>query len=84
MEKSFLLFFMFLYVLVTVFIIGLASLYIGITLLAIFKVLLIPFNDRNFHANEEIAKISLLDERMGHMEAVVGEHSEVIRRLETA
>lgn len=48
------------------------------------EVLLIPFNDRNFHANEEIAKISLLDERMGHMEAVVGEHSEAIRRLETA
>lgn len=48
------------------------------------EVLLIPFNDRNFHANEEIAKISLLDERMGHMEVVVGEHSEAIRRLETA
>ena len=48
------------------------------------ETLLIPFNDRNQHANAEIAKISLLEERMGNIEVVVGEHSKLIRRLETA
>ena len=48
------------------------------------ETLLIPFNDRNFHVNEEIVKISFLEERIGNVEEVVGKHSEAIRRLETA
>ena len=48
------------------------------------EILLIPYNDRNFHANEEIAKISRMEERINNIENVVGKHSEAIRRLETA
>ena len=48
------------------------------------ETLLIPFNDRNFHANEEIAKIPKIEERMSTIEDVVGKHSEAIRRLVTA
>ncbi len=45
------------------------------------KKLLIPFNDRNYHANEEIAKIPDLTERLDQMEKVVGDHSEAIRNI---
>ncbi|MDO4305057.1 MAG: hypothetical protein Q4D94_14210, partial [Bacillota bacterium] len=45
------------------------------------ETLLIPFNDRNHHANEEIAKIPELAERLDQVEKVVGDHSEDIRRL---
>ena len=42
---------------------------------------LIPLSDRIFHANEEIAKIPMIEERMGYIETVVGEHSRAIRSL---
>lgn len=46
--------------------------------------LLIPYNDRNAHANDEIAKIPKLDKRLNEAEKVIGDHSEAIRKLQEA
>ncbi len=46
------------------------------------KNLLLPFNDRNHYANEEIAKIPDLAKRIDQVEEVVGDHSEAIRNLQ--
>ena len=48
------------------------------------EVLLIPYNDRNFHINEETAKIPEIVQRLDNVETVVGNHSEAIRKLQAA
>ena len=48
------------------------------------EIFLIPFNDRNHHVNEEVAKIKEMEERIDEVEKVVGEHSKLIRKLQTA
>ncbi len=48
------------------------------------EIFLIPFNDRNHYMNEEVAKIKEVEERIDAVEKVVGEHSELIRKLQTA
>lgn len=48
------------------------------------EILLIPYNDRNVHVNEEVAKIPEIDKRLDNVETVVGSHSEAIRKLQAA
>ncbi len=48
------------------------------------ETLLIPFNDRNLSVSAEISKIPEIDMRLNEVEAVVGNHSEAIRKLEAA
>lgn len=48
------------------------------------EILLIPYNDRNVHVNEEVAKIPEIDKRLDNVESVVGSHSEAIRKLQAA
>ena len=46
------------------------------------EVLLIPYNDRNLHVNDELEKMSRYDERMDEIEAVLKSHSEAIHKLQ--
>lgn len=48
------------------------------------EILLIPFNDRNKEMNDEIAKVGGIEKRVDAVEVVVGEHSEKIRKLQSA
>lgn len=46
------------------------------------EMLLIPYNERNLHVNDELAKMARYGERMDEMEAVLESHSEAIHRLQ--
>lgn len=46
------------------------------------EMLLIPYNERNLHVNDELAKMARYGERMDEVEAVLESHSEAIQRLQ--
>ena len=48
------------------------------------EMLLLPYNDRNLHVNDELAKMARYDERMDEIETVLESHSEAIQKLQLA
>lgn len=48
------------------------------------EMLLLPYNERNLHVNDELAKMARYDERMDEIEAVLESHSEAIQKLQHA
>lgn len=48
------------------------------------EMLLLPYNERNLHVNDELAKMARYDERMDEIETVLESHSEAIQKLQLA